>query len=126
MNYENDFETGEIVELKIEGYSKGAFKYKPQNAGEENDWLEQYMSIDPKGKMVSDLKKLNQLKLNNVVEVPYSKELIKKMVGIDKEWKDLGINEKWQVFGKLKSTTFDKILKSINSLDNISDSKKKE
>ena len=126
MNYENDFETGEIVDLDIAGYKKGDFKYKPQNAGEENDWLQEYMSIDPKGKMVSDLKKLNQLKLNNVIEVPYSKELIKKMVGLDKEWKDLSMNEKWRVFGKLKSKTFDKILTSINKLDNVQELKKKE
>ena len=126
MDYEKDFETGEIVDLNVEGYKRGEFKYKPQNAGQENDWLEQYMSIDPKGKMVSDLKKLNQLKLNNVVEVPWSKELIKKMVGLEKEWKDLNIDEKWRVLGKLKSLTFDKILKSINNLDKIEDNKKKE
>lgn len=126
MNYENDFETGEIVELDVEGYPKGAFKYKPQNAGEENEWLKEYMSIDPSGRMVSDLKKLNQLKLNNVFEVPYNNELIKKMVGIDKGWQELSMNEKWRVFGKLKSKTFDKILTAINNLDKIEDIKKKE
>lgn len=126
MKYENDFETGEIVDLDVEGHKKGDFKYKPQDAGEENEWLEQYMSIGQNGKMVSDLKQLNQLKLNNVVAVPYSNELIKKMVGIEKDWQDLNMNEKWRVFGKLKGKTFDKIIMAINTLDEVEADKKKE
>ncbi len=118
MRYEEDFVIEETVSLVIEGYPKDSFKYKPTNAGEENKWLDQYVTIGENGKITQDLCELNKLKLNNLICVPYDQELIKKITKIDKAWKDMGINERWLLLGKLKGNVFDKILKAINKVDN--------
>ena len=127
MKYEDRFETGDIVDLDVINYPKGAFKYKPQNADEESDWLPQYMGIDKKtGTPTSDFKMLNKLKINQVVEVPFSPELIKKISGLDKAWVDLTLEEKWMVLGKLKGTELDNILLAINKVGKKEDDIKKE
>ena len=118
MKYEEDFASEEIVILEIEGYTKGSFKYKPTNAAEENKWIDQYIAISESGKITQDLAQLNKLKLNNLINVPYDKELIKKITNIEKEWKDMNIEERWLLLGKLKGKVFDKILKAINKIDN--------
>jgi len=118
MKYEEDFAIEETVGLEIEGYTKGSFKYKPTNAAEENKWIDQYIKISENGKITQDLGELNKLKLNNLVCVPYDKELVKKIVNIEKEWKDMNIEERWLLLGKLKGKVFDKILRAINKVDN--------
>jgi len=127
MDYKERFETRDVINLNVPTYPKGAFKYKPQDANEETDWIGQYMSIDSDtGKPIQDLKVLNKLKINQLVEVPYSQELIKEMNGIDKAWKDLNKEEKWRVLGKLKGKELDKILTTINNIDEKEEKKKKE
>ena len=126
MKYEDRFEDGSIVDLNVKNYPDGAFKYKPQNADEESDWLPLYMKLDGKGKPITDFKMLNKLKLNHVVEVPFSKELLKKISGIEKEWKDMNIDEKWAVFGKLKGNELDNILIPITNIDMKSEDQKKD
>lgn len=117
MSYEEDFVKEDFVDLEVEGYEKGAFKYKPTTAGEENDWLTEYVVLDENNKPKQDFSKLNKFKLSNVVAVPYDRELIKKISGIDKEWKELSKDEKWVVFGKLKGKVFDKILEGIRKIE---------
>ena len=125
MTHEKDFVKDEIVDLNIDGYKKGDFKYKPTNAGQENKWLDQYMIIDENKKPKVDHAKLNKLKLNNLTAVPYDQILIKKEINVDKVWKDLTIDERWGLLGKLRGTVFDKILDAINKVDLGDDQAKK-
>ena len=114
MDYEEDFVSEETVEINVEGRR---FVYKPTNAGEENEWLSQYTKIGEDGKVEQDFALLNKLKLNNLVAVPYKQELIKKLINIDKEWKDLNDDQKWLLLGKLPGVMFDKILTEITMID---------
>jgi hypothetical protein len=124
MDYEKDFVMSESVDLDIKDYPKGAFKYKPTTAGEENSWLDKYMIIED-GKPKQDFAMLNKLKLGNLVGVPYSKELLQKLSGNDKAWKDYSVDEKWLVLGKLKGKVFDSILNAINDFDTGASEEKK-
>ena len=121
-NYEEDFVNEEIVEFEIEGRK---FKYKPTTAGDENTWIEEYMEIDADGKPKQNLRKINECKIRNLAEVPYEQELIKKITGVEKVWKNLNNEEKWKLISKLKSKTFDKIIIAMNKIDSPSDNVKK-
>ncbi len=125
MKHERDFVTDEIIDLEVEGYDKGDFKYKPTTAGEENLWLSDYMKIGKDGKVYQDFSMLNKLKLNNLQSVPYNQVLIKKKINVDKEWKDLNIEERWSLLGKLSGAVFDKILVAVTSFDRGDSSVKK-
>jgi len=113
MEFEEDFTKEELVEFEIE---KKKFKYKPTTANDELEWADDYLEIID-GKPKQNLKKVTQCKIRNLAEVPYSKELIKKITGIDKEWKDLTKEERWKLLGKLKPGTFDEIIKKISEID---------
>jgi len=121
MQFEEDFITEDLVEFEIDGKT---FKYKPTNAGDELDWAEEYIEIVD-GKPKQNLKKITQCKVRNIQEVPYNKELIKKITGVDKAWKNLTKEERWTLFSKLKPSTFDKIIKKINEIDSPIDPQKK-
>lgn len=125
MKYETDFVTDEIVDLDVQGYNKGEFKYKPTNAGLENEWLDEYMEIDKEGKPKQNFAKLNKLKLDRLTAVPYDQAMILKIIKVDKEWADLNIDEKWILLGKLRGNVFDKILNAINKFDKGDSSAKK-
>lgn len=113
MEMENDFVNEDIVELEIEGKM---FKYKPTTAGDEVAWMDEYMEIVD-GKPKQNLKKVNECKIRNLIGVPYNKELIKKIINIDKDWKNLNHKEKWKLMCKLKPKTFDKIIIAMNKID---------
>jgi len=121
MEFEEDFVKEELIEFEIEGKK---FKYKPTTAGDENRWLNEYIDV-VEGKPQQNLTKINQCKMRNLIEVPYGKELIKKIVGIDKEWKGLSQEEKWDLLGKLKPETFDKIIRKITEIDSPASDVKK-
>ncbi len=121
MECEQDFVNEELIEFEIEGKK---FKYKPTTAGDELNWLDEYMEIVD-GKPKQNLKKVNQCKIRNLVEVPYSKELIKKIIGIDKEWKVLKTEEKSNLLGQLKPGNFDKIIRKVTEIDSPQSDQKK-
>jgi len=121
MEFEEDFVNEEVVEFEIE---KRKFKYKPTTAGNENAWVNEYIEIVD-GKPVQNLAKLNECKIRNLVDVPYNQEMIQKVIGINKEWKNLSNEEKWKLLSKLKPGTFDKIIIKINGIDNPSSEVKK-
>lgn len=121
QNFEEDFINEDLVEFEVDDKK---FKYKPTNAGDELDWAEEYIEIVD-GKPKQNLKKITQCKVRNIQEVPYNKELIKKITGVDKAWKNLTKEERWVLFSKLKPSTFDKIIKKINEIDSPTDQQKK-
>jgi len=114
MEFEEDFVNEEVVEFEIEGRK---FKYKPTTAGDENAWINEYIEVVD-SKPVQNLAKLNECKIRNLVEVPYDQEMIQKITGINKVWKDLNDKDKWELLSKLKPGTFDKIIIKINGIDN--------
>jgi len=121
MEFENDFVIEELVEFEIEGKK---FKYKPTTAGEENAWLNEYVYLKD-GKPFQDLSARNKCKTRNLVEVPYNKELIQKIIGIEKEWKELKTEEQWDLLQKLKPSTLNNIITNINKIDEPEDEVKK-
>ena len=114
MEFEEDFANEELVEFEIE---KRNFKYRPTTAGDENNWLNEYMDVGEDGKPKPNLQKINMCKIRNLIEVPYSKELINSKIQVDKEWKNLTNDEKWKFLSKLTPSMFDKIIKKINEID---------
>jgi len=121
LEYEEDFVNEEVVDFEIEGRK---FKYKPTTAGNENAWVNEYIEI-VNGKPVQNLAKLNECKIRNLKGVPYSQEMIQKIIGINKEWKDLNDKDKWKLLSQLKPGTFDKIIIKINGIDNSNTDVKK-
>ena len=123
-----------IVDLKLEGLNEG-FKFKITTGGDELDWLPEYMETwketDPKtGKEISKTKinpgKLQQCKLKNIVEVPYKKNHIEAAIGINKEWKDLNVDERIEFLRSLKGRVLDKVLQAVNKKDYPDATKKKD
>lgn len=111
-----DFVDEKIRKFKVDGKEYG---YKPTTAGEENEWINEY--VRPDG--TQDWSQFNKCKLRNLKEVPWSKEEIKGVIGIEKEWKDLNKDQRWKVLSKLKPALFTKIVEKIESFDG-SDQKK--
>ncbi len=112
--YEEDFVDETTVEFEIE---KRKFKYKPVTAGEENSWLNEYIAYDEDGLSYQDLDKLTQCKVRNLIEVPYDKEVIKKIIGVEKEWSQLNKDQRWLLLGKLKPIILTKIILKIKEID---------
>lgn len=114
MEYEEDFVTEESIEFEVDGRK---FKYKPTTAGDENRWLEEYIETGEDGKPHQNLEKLNQCKIRNILSVPYSEELIEKIVGVKKTWEELSESKRWELISKLKPSTFNGIIGAINDID---------
>jgi len=115
MGYENDFVNEAPVELDVEGRK---FKYKPTTGGDENEWLKDVMKLDPvEKKPMVDWSMYNRKKLENITEVPYDLEIIKKITGVAKEWKDLASDERYNLIGKLRPGLFDKIIHAMKEVD---------
>lgn len=109
----------EIVELDVFGQ---VFKLKRVTADDELNWIEEYrekkVEKDEKGneKVVyaQNLKKLALCKLRNIVEVPFSKEELKEITGIDKEFKDYSNEDKDILFGQLEGNVMNKLISLID------------
>jgi len=115
MGYENDFVNEEPVELDVEGRK---FRYKPTTGGDENDWLKDVMVLDPiEKKPMVDWSMYNRKKLENITEVPYDIATIKKILGVEKEWKNLIADERYNLLAKLRPGIFDKIINAMKAVD---------
>ena len=111
--HEEDFVKEELIEFEIEDKK---FKFKPVTANDELNWADEYVEVVD-GKARQSLSKLTRCKIRNLIEVPYDQEAIKNVIGIEKEWKDLNKEERWDLIGKLKPKVFDLIVTKINELD---------
>ncbi len=121
MEHEEDFVNESLVEFEIEGKK---FVYKPTTAGEEANWMNEYMELDEDNKPKQNFEKVTQCKCRNLVKVPYGQELIKKIVGVDKLWEHLSKDQRWTFLSKLKPMVFNKIILKINSIDEGTPEKK--
>ncbi len=122
MQYEEDFVLKDEVEFEIEGKK---FYYKPVTAGDELKWVDEYIEVIDK-KAVQNFEKKTICKLRNLLKVPYGQEVIKKVIGIDKNWETLNKEERWLFLSKLKPTLFDKIITKINEIDSSENPKVKK
>jgi hypothetical protein len=129
MDYEEDFVNEEVVEFNIDGRM---FKYKPTTAGDEFSWIDEYMETveeEVDGQIVQkqkqNLEKVSQCKIRNLVEVPYTQELIKKIIGIDKSWEKLDKDERWNLIKRLKPTLVSEIMMCIQKIDSALSQEKK-
>jgi len=115
MEYKKDFVTEETVKINIEGRE---FLFKPTTGGDETKWLKDIMTIDPETKAtVVDWGEYNKKKLNNILKVPYSKELIHEVIKVDKEWIKLNSEERNLFLGKLTPGMMDKLINAIKEID---------
>jgi len=115
MGYEDDFLDENTVEINIDGR---IFKYKPTTGGDENEWLKDIMVIDQNTKTTKiDWSIYNKKKLINIKQVPYDVNIINKILGIEKDWKDLNSEQKYKLLSKLKPGLFDKIISAIKKID---------
>ena len=121
--YDEDFVNEEVKEFELDGKK---FSYKPATAGEENEWLDEIMFIDEKGRTQQRLSQLNKCKVANIKKVPYDKETIAKIIGVEKEWSNLDSEQKWNLLSKLSPNIFDEIFKEIGKIDKPGDGKKKD
>jgi len=115
MGYEKDFVDEIPVELDIKGRK---FKYKPTTGGDENEWLKDVMQLDLVAKVpVVNWSMYNRKKLENITEVPYDMAIIKKVLGVEKEWKNLTTDERYKLLSKLKPGLFDKLINAMKGID---------
>lgn len=121
MEYESDFVNEELIEFDVDGKK---FKYKPSIAADELGWVDDYMEVVD-GVLKQNIKKLTLCKIRNLKEVPYSKELIQKIINVEKDWKNLSNEQKSKFIGKLNPRTFDKIIRHINKIDSPAEEQKK-
>ena len=123
MDLNNDFVDEKIKDFDIEGRS---FGYKPVTAGQENEWTSKYMILDIKsGKTELNWGIYNKCKLQNLVKVPYDITNIKHAIGVEKEWKDLNVDQRWDLLEKLKPKVFEKIINKIAEYDEVDKETKK-
>lgn len=123
--YEDDFMKEDIVELPVKG--RTGFMYKPTTAGDENDWLEEYTEVKEvsnketgniSNKYVTNLSKMNECKMRNLIKVPYDVETMKQITGSDKSWEKMNKTERWNLIRNLKPSVFNAILEAIKEVDN--------
>ena len=115
MGYENDFVDETPVEINIE---ERKFLYKPTTGGDENEWLKDVMELDMVQKIpIVNWSLYNRKKLENIVGVPYELSIIKKVIGIEKEWKNLNSDERYKLLSQLKPGLFDKLINLMKKVD---------
>lgn len=126
MLSEKDFVDEALIDLKVPGH-KG-FIYKPTTAGEENDWLPEYVRLNKEGKPIYDSGALNMCRLRNLVEVPVSSGVVQKVLGLKEpaEWKSLKKEQRVELLRALKPGMFDKIINGMEKYENTAESKKKD
>jgi len=109
-----------VVELGIKG-----FKYELPTANDELEWLPEYLEKDEDGNTKTNMKKLRKCKLKNLVEVPWSKEVISEMINKDLAWPELNVDEREELMGQLRPTTFSEVVSEMEKAEHKNFDKKK-
>ncbi len=121
VKHEEDFVNENVVQFKI---GENSFAFKPTTAGDETDWMDEYMEIGEDKKPKQNLARVTRCKFRNLVQVPYGQEIINKIIGVDKTWEQLDKAQRWAFLRKLKPSVFTEIMNKINAID-LGSSKKK-
>jgi hypothetical protein len=121
--YEDDFVKHEEIEFVIEDRK---FAYMPVTAGQENDWVMEYIDEEDyyvdgvrNKRYKNNITMLNKCKVRNITKVPYTQEDINNIIGINKDWSSLNKDERWNLLSQLKPNMFSKIIQAIDSIDAV-------
>lgn len=118
MSGEEDFVKDDEIELEVQGFKKGDWKYRLMNAGQDMDWLNDYLEVDKDGKARVNRGKILKNKLTyNLTKIPYTKEIIKKIVGEEKSWEKLDIKNREKFINKLKPNINTAIIQAIQKAE---------
>ncbi len=110
----------DIVNLDIFGQ---VFKFKRVNSDDELNWVDEYTEkvevIDKNTQEVKiiskqNLKKLTKCKLRNIVEVPFTREELAEISGIDKDYSKYTDEDKDSLFGMLNPTILNTLIGKID------------
>jgi len=121
MQNEEDFVDESFVSFEIE---EKKFVYKPTTAGDETEWMDEYIEVGEDNKPKQNFSKITQCKLRNLKQVPYDQELINKVIKVEKPWEQLNKIQRWEFLSKLKPSIFNKIIIKINEIDSGDEVKK--
>ena len=120
MKKEDFISKEKIHELKV---FDEIFKYKEPTAGDELDWLKDYTEFEEviiEGKKFikssENEAKLSVCKLRNIFEVPFNKEELNQMVGVNKNFKDFTPEEKDLFFRKLDPKIYNMLIRYIDDI----------
>lgn len=124
-----DLEAGKVVDLNINGK---VFRYKKSTNSDELDWAPDYMEIieeEMNGKIIKTTRqnfgKLNKCKLRNIIDAPYTKDHVKKLMNLDSEFRDLSPRQRQEFLCKLNSDLMGKLMTKMTEASLSDDSVKK-
>ena len=124
-----DLESGETVKILVDGKE---FMYKKPDVGEELDWAPDYIDIideEVNGQIVKKTRqnfgKLNKCKLRNIIEAPYQKEHVKKILNLNSEFRDLSPMKRQEFLCKLNSEVMGKLITEITKVGSQTEEVKK-
>ena len=124
MITKKDIVPREIVDLVVPGHE--GIKYRLPNGGDEQMWLNKYMTVSEHGVAKVLVGELNKCKLLNVVEIPIEKGLIASVLSSDKDsWSDLDTDERWKFLSDLDDELLSNLILSINEVTQVARLKKK-
>lgn len=107
------------------------FIYRYETGGDQNDWLDHFMVpvFDEEGNVKEyrrSLAKQNECLLMNVESVPFTKDLIGKLLKTEpKEWKQLSKENRVSVLRKIDPAIFSELIKMIRAAEDKEKDKKK-
>ena len=113
-------------EIKI---GEDTFVYLTMLPGDLLEWVDQYTTIQPNPEdptkliTVQNMFKMTQCKLSNLIDAPYNSDQIHSIIGTVKVWKDLTVEQKWEILKHYKH--IDKLINKMNRIDKPNGSEKK-
>ena len=122
MGRENFFKKTELNDINIDGE---IFKYKPLTAGDELDWMPDYMEkvevVDDKGVKTLITKqnnvKLAVCKFRNIMELPFTKEELVEITKLDLDYSEYTNTQKDNLFRMLDSNIYGKLALAIDEVN---------
>lgn len=112
--FEKDFILDEVEEFNI---GERKFKYKLMTTKDQAEWGKETFYTDKNGKRQEDPLKVMTFKFQNLIEVPWKKEVIEEAIGKQKTWQELDKDERYELLSKLSPALRDEIMKKLNELD---------
>lgn len=104
------FASTEEEEFEVQGYQ---FAYIPASAGLEYEWAEK--AVKPDGTIDQAL--ITKFKLGNVTKAPYTREIIKHIAKVDKDWAECSVDEKYLLFKQMRGAFLDLVVLELNRID---------